>query len=1196
MMILPSLPIGRQIRSTCQQIFAGLRATARSLRTLDNTLPRLRFRSLDVIPLSFALPRNTSIAELTHQLDPSASLDVWLQLEFGSTFASEIFRRLIPFFASSSNTSPPSLPPLMTWNPSSLAAIHSQPSPKLNHILKLAKSHICLIQETRWTSVQFNYLLGKAPFCHVAHSPANSNGSSGVATFFPRHITPTSSTIIVPGFILSSQFSLQGYHCELLNIYLHPDNVHSLASTLLKHLKSTDNRKNAVRIVGGDFNKLPSRAPELFNSMLVELDGSPPPFQNSYRQHNGYQAPLDFFLLQTPMDFHQLLSSSKRLTFWPKYQPVGHGIHICKFPRIIPIASSPDDLPAPTIPTSAFYLPPSSQILNNPNSASNLQPLIRSLLSLSSPSLLSVKAEIWSWWRHSSRTAKSSSPSYHYNLLQRKLREPKPLQCILPRSSWEWLVSHFPSVSSSHPIVHDIFVSVPVILLSRLLTQYDIFFSPTDRHIPRSQFSTPPSHTWHKCRHAAPKIARHTGIIRSATGDVCKTTADLDRALRATRSFWQEYPCPYDPSWSSLLQDYAASTSPFSPCPPPTYDNFYHAIVTSPDSAPGADGIPYAAWRVCPSISTTSLAHHFQNILHRKVSPPTQALVFIPKADQGEYADNYRPLRLPNTCDRIVDRAAYTLFCQTLIGKLHPAQALLNLFREPQGNYLAVQQFLDTQGTTHCVPLSDLAKAFERVNPHWIIHVLAARGVAFWIVCYCRHILFGRKVLHKIGSTFRPSLPINIGVDMGRAFSVLLFCVAMDPWYYHVNRIPDVIVNKGYMDDNATGGIGLSWLYEAETLLQSLATAGFLVLSHSCYQVEPVFLSESTCPRFSSMDFVTQGYHSLLAALRNSSPAPMVRLRCGNRAVTLPFHLLTIGDTVECPSHPLLLAFLHTAECKCKCKTFLLSNSPLSPKQLEFLDSTPFGVKIVKPNATMLGLHLHSPHLSVTPRFSLQGDLLSPLPHVARAHVEKAQLNTAVSRMLQRVRAGTNLGLSFRERTLFLSFYVLSLPHYHHSTLIPSSNYIANYYRLIRQHLCKRAWIQAKHLPGVVTFLKLGILHCPRIFLLSSMLGLCIRLYGTDIVLWLGGLTSSLPFLPKRILEGLDVIRSETIKADRFNKEPFSHQLYRFVSDCLTVQLTTIEVGPGLKTLLFFFPSPLLLLFFCLAAPPAGIQSDSDPK
>ena len=56
---------------------------------------------------------------------------------------------------------------------------------------------------------------------------------------------------------------------------------------------------------------------------------------------------------------------------------------------------------------------------------------------------------------------------------------------------------------------------------------------------------------------------------------------------------------------------------------------------------------------------------------------------------------------------------------------------------------------------------------------------------------------------------------------------------------------------------------------------------------------------------------------------------------------------------------------------------------------------------------------------------------------------------------------------------------------------------------------------------------------------------------GLTILTPKGVLTSSLPFLPKRILEGLDAIRSETIKADSFNKEPFYHQLYRFVSDCL---------------------------------------------
>ena len=148
--------------------------------------------------------------------------------------------------------------------------------------------------------------------------------------------------------------------------------------------------------------------------------------------------------------------------------------------------------------------------------------------------------------------------------------------------------------------------------------------------------------------------------------------------------------------------------------------------------------------------------------------------------------------------DRLVDRAAYTCFCHVLTGTLHPAQALLNLFREPQANYLDVQQFLDDSTSFHGVLLSDLAKAFERVKPHRIIHVLAARGAPYWVICYCRHILFGRKVLHKIGSTFRPPLSIHNGVDMGRAFSVLLFCVAMDPWYYHVHQVPHVLVNKGY--------------------------------------------------------------------------------------------------------------------------------------------------------------------------------------------------------------------------------------------------------------------------------------------------------------------------------------------------------------------------------------------------------------
>ena len=93
------------------------------------------------------------------------------------------------------------LPPLLTWNPSSLATIHQQPSSKLNLALKRAQSHICLLQETNWTSVQYQHLLLSAPCCEILHSPAIREGSSGVATFLPRPLIDSLHSIVAPGYM-----------------------------------------------------------------------------------------------------------------------------------------------------------------------------------------------------------------------------------------------------------------------------------------------------------------------------------------------------------------------------------------------------------------------------------------------------------------------------------------------------------------------------------------------------------------------------------------------------------------------------------------------------------------------------------------------------------------------------------------------------------------------------------------------------------------------------------------------------------------------------------------------------------------------------------------------------------------------------------------------------------------------------------
>ncbi len=171
MMLFPLLPFCRQSLPAKRKLLEELRGLLRSARHTQDDLPRIRLRSLDVIPLAFSLSRYSSINSITHHIDPQAAIDEWLSLQPGSHFTNSLLTALSNFYSASSSASLPRLPPLMTWNPSSLKTIHTQPSPKLTHILQLARTHICHLQETQWTSLQYNHLHLQALFCTIIHAP-----------------------------------------------------------------------------------------------------------------------------------------------------------------------------------------------------------------------------------------------------------------------------------------------------------------------------------------------------------------------------------------------------------------------------------------------------------------------------------------------------------------------------------------------------------------------------------------------------------------------------------------------------------------------------------------------------------------------------------------------------------------------------------------------------------------------------------------------------------------------------------------------------------------------------------------------------------------------------------------------------------------------------------------------------------------
>ena len=267
---------------------------------------------------------------------------------------------------------------------------------------------------------------------------------------------------------------------------------------------------------------------------------------------------------------------------------------------------------------------------------------------------------------------------------------------------------------------------------------------------------------------------------------------DLDEAMLETRHFWFEDPTEFDDAWQPILEVYSRADK-WPNIPPPSREVCLNTLLHTKDSSPGPDGIPYSAWRLLPEMTLQAMSSYFYDIQEETALPPTQVGVWIPKAKTGPTADFFRPLGMPNMLDRLVDGSNAAHLMHHTAHLLHPSQTVMSYFKEPQRAVAEIQRILDGNFPA-CALLADLSKAFERVNPYWILHLLRIRGAPRWVIVYAKFVLFHRKVMHKVQGRLLPSRTVGQGVDMGRSFSVYLFCFAMDPLFHYLNRIPGVIL------------------------------------------------------------------------------------------------------------------------------------------------------------------------------------------------------------------------------------------------------------------------------------------------------------------------------------------------------------------------------------------------------------------
>ena len=450
---------------------------------------------------------------------------------------------------------------------------------------------------------------------------------------------------------------------------------------------------------------------------------------------------------------------------------------------------------------------------------------------------LSISACFWSWWRS---LPPDINPAHDRPFLKARKFAHLPAQWVnVPRPVVEDLILQSQVAVLANLdglIISNGSVSLPRATIQAMFDIIDEYLTGA----PYVPFDSTDSQVrglgtmvafWERMRNICPKPNIYNGPILQRDGSQCLTSSDLDRAMLATRDFWFEDPVSSHTDWDCVLDVYAQAQE-WPAIGLPDKQMLLATLLHTKDSAPGPDGLPYAAWRLLPEVTVDAMMSYFYDILDEQALPPLQVGVWIPKAKMGPEADNFRPLGMPNTLDRLVDGTVAAQVMRATGPTMHPSQTVMSMFKEPQRAVTGIQNLLDSSKAT-CSLLADLSKAFERVNPHWILRLLRIKRAPKWVITYTWFILFNRRVGRLL-----PSRTILQGVDMGRSFSVFLFCFAMGPLFHYLNQIPRVLAVEAYVDDTTILGDArsLDWIRKVSDTYHKVSTAGFIVDSHTCYR------------------------------------------------------------------------------------------------------------------------------------------------------------------------------------------------------------------------------------------------------------------------------------------------------------------------------------------------------------------------
>ena len=954
-----------------------------------------------------------------------------------------------------------------------------------------------LLQETKWDQANLQYLSHTWPDIKVVATLAKHNpgGQAGVAILFPPGWKVLEERILVQHYAVAARVEYQACAIWLVSIYIPPSSPKAFVSNTLQTIIALT---DYPVFVGGDFNRCDQNHFHTWDDFLVQagltdVDPALPTYK-----YQDQESSLDRFLVPSLfLDATQLFAC-----IYGRYR-----IDTCHHKALmLRLKMKPRLRPHPqsekhhTIPTQVFLDPTiTSESLQAVARQASLLALKRkiSLAQETKPASVVLshhsRAIVWSWWRtHSCHFKKLAPLKRLYKLLGKEqthlhIRQ-EELRLLYEQSADTDLLQSWQIQQGC--------LLIPATVIASALQAAEVA-TATNTQMPFGIDNTDPVQRtrrqkifWDRLKTVRPKGTFYHGPLLQHNGQECRTALEYDEAMLATRDFWFTHPVQYDRDWHDTLSAYRRCVVPWPVIPEPTEQDYVEHLLLTKVSAPGPDGLPYALWRMFPQQTAAILQDDFHHILTGALAPPTQVGVWIPKAKQGPTADFFRPLGMPDTLDRLQDGTVAAILFRVTRHSFHPAQTLLNSFREPQRAVLEVQGALEGSSPASAL-FADLSKAFERINAHWILHILRIRQCSPWVLQFARYLLFGRRIRHKVQGRLLPARNVHSGVDMGRSTSVYFFCLAMDPIFVVLNQIPQVLVVAGYVDDTTIVGrqTDPNWVREVFQNIRKWKSAGIVMDTHHCWQVgfSSRALDENMLHRVEDVwGHVTpiheSGQATCSAALqRVPGYARRFVLRHGDHCIHMASEAI---PRLVTEGHPMLCQ-LAASPCQCRSKTQLLTNVSYAAEQLFCLDQAGLGGQCIVPSTVNLGLTIHTGWTC-----QLTNETMVKIPL-------QLSLTTLLSKQLVKFRtrlaAANRANLSIHMKIIYFNTFSLSLFYYSQTQRFFSPKLLKPLYHAMAEFLLQRHWFPQHLLVGLCRWLRIGPLLDPTIMQAVSLFGCYLR-------------------------------------------------------------------------------------------------------